>query len=229
MKIFIQKLLKFLKAFLIWVFAASIVSVVFFRFIPPPFTPLMLLRCCGQKIQGREIRLRKQWRSLDDISRYYPMAVIASEDQNFLNHHGFDVDAIRKAFKNNSRKNKVKGASTITQQVAKNLFLWPGRSWIRKGLEVYFTLLLEVFWSKKRIIEMYLNISEMGDGIYGAEAASKEYYKKSALRVNASQAALVAAILPNPRKWKPNRPTPYLHARQSWILRNMKRLGKPDF
>ena len=226
----LQRVGQFIKKFMIWSFIASIVSVIFFRFVPPPFTPLMLIRCVEQKLHGKEVRMTKDWESLDHISKNYVMAVIASEDQNFYNHYGFDFNAIQKAFKNNSKKKvKIKGASTISQQTAKNLFLWPGRSWVRKGLEVYFTFLLEVFWSKKRIMEVYLNIAEMGDGIYGVEAASKFYFSKTALQVPAPQAALVAATLPNPRKWKPNHPTGYIYARQSWILRNMKRLAYPNF
>lgn len=230
MKEFLPKLFKTLKYTLWWFLGASIISVIFFRFIPPPLTPLMLIRCVEQKLSGKEIRLNKDWTSLDKMSKHYPLAVIASEDQNFMNHYGFDFTAIRKAFKNNSRKKvKIKGASTITQQTAKNLFLWPGRSWIRKGFEVYFTILLEIFWSKKRIMEMYLNIAEMGDGIYGVEGASQFYYKKPSRSINPPQAALIAAVLPNPRKWRPTHPTGYLRARQNWILTNMKRLAHPDF
>lgn len=225
-----KKILKVVKYAVLYWFAVSIISVIFFRFVPPPVTPLMLIRNVEQWKKGKEIKLTKHWKGIEKISPQLPAAVIASEDQHFISHHGFDLEAIEKAYKQNSRrKKKIKGASTISQQVAKNVFLWPGRSWIRKGFEVYFTLLIELFWSKERIMEVYLNVAEMGEGIYGVEAAAQTYFKKSCSRLNAPQSALIAAILPNPRKWKPNKPTSYLYARQRWILRNMANLGKVKF
>ena len=152
-----------------------------------------------------------------------PLAVLCSEDQLFMEHNGFDMKAIEKALEYNDKKKgkKLRGGSTISQQTAKNVFLWQGRSWLRKGLEAYFTLLIEVMWSKERIMEVYLNVIEMGDGIYGTEAAAQEYFQKSAAKLTASQAALIAAVLPNPRKWSPANPTGYIKKKQQWILRQM--------
>lgn len=219
-------LLKLIAAFII----ISVFFVVLYRFVPPPATPLMIIRLVENLAEG-DFKFRKDWEPLKNISPHLVMAAMASEDQNFISHFGLDFDAIEKARGFNMRKKgkKIRGASTITQQTAKNLFLWPGRSWLRKGFEVYFTFLIEIFWSKKRIMEVYLNIIEMGDGIYGAEAASLIYYKKSADRLTRSQAALIAATLPNPRRWTPVNPTDYLTRRQRWILKNMNNLDKPDF
>ena len=191
----------------------------------------MFIRCNEQLWSGKKLKLKKDWTSLEDISPYMAKAVMASEDQLFMEHWGFDTHSIKKAFESNNRKKKkgIKGASTISQQVAKNVFLWPSRSWLRKGLEAYFTVLIEIFWSKKRIMEVYLNVIETGDGIYGAEEASQIYFKRPAKKLTASEAALIAAVLPNPRKWSPAHPTDYIHKRQEWILFNMKRLGNINF
>ena len=218
---------KRLKKVLLWMFLLSIFFVILYRFVPPPLTPLMLIRCNEQLWNGKKLKLKKDWTSLKEMSPAMPQAVMASEDQLFTEHWGFDTQSIKKAFDNNSRKKKkgIKGASTISQQVAKNVFLWPARSWLRKGLEVYFTTLVEIFWSKKRIMEVYLNVIETGDGIYGAEAASRTYFKKPAKKLSASEAALIASVLPNPRKWSPLKPTEYIYKRQQWILFNMRRLG----
>lgn len=161
-----------------WFLSLSVFSVVLFRFVPIPITPLMIIRCIEQKGDGKKMKLDKDWMSLDEISPVMPLAVIAAEDQNFEEHVGFDIDAIKKAEEYNKKHKgkRVKGASTITQQTAKNVFLWPSRSWVRKGFEVYFTLLIEVFWSKKRIMEVYLNVIETGDGIYGVEAAANIHH-----------------------------------------------------
>jgi monofunctional biosynthetic peptidoglycan transglycosylase len=209
----------------LYFFIVSVVSVIVFRFIPVPVTPLMLIRCAEQTIHGKELRLYKKWKSIDEISPKLQLAVVASEDQLFLDHHGFDVEAIKDALKFNGKHKRVRGASTISQQTAKNLFLWPSRSWIRKGFEVYFTVLLEVLWSKERIMEVYLNIIEMGDGVYGAEGAAQTYFHISAKQLSASQCAQIAAIVPNPIKYKLSHPTPFIYARQSWILRQMNNLG----
>src|SRR6185437_5456528 len=212
------KVWKKLRKVLLYLFLFSILSVIFFRFIPIPLTPLMLIRCNEQLWSGKKLKLKKDWTSLENMSPYMAKAVMASEDQLFMEHWGFDTHSIKKAFESNNRKKKkgIKGASTISQQVAKNVFLWPSRSWIRKGLEAYFTVLIEVFWSKKRIMEVYLNVTEMGDGIYGAEKASEIYFKRPAKKLTASEAALIAAVLPNPRKWSPTHPTDYIHKRQEW-------------
>jgi len=220
-----------LRVILLYVFLSSIFFVLLYRFVPPPVTPLMLIRCNQQLWSGKKLKLKKDWASLDELSPKLPLAVMASEDQLFMKHWGFDTQSILKAFENNSRKKKkgIKGASTISQQVAKNVFLWPNRSWLRKGLEVYFTTLIEICWGKERIMEVYLNVIETGDGIYGAEAASEIYFKKPAKKLNANEAALIAAVLPNPRKWSPVKPTPYIIERQQWILFNMNRLGTIKF
>ena len=215
------------KKILFYFFIASILSVIAFRFVPPPFTPLMLVRLVEQAIDPKkELRLQKTWLGFEEISPNMMQAVIAAEDQNFMNHFGLDFVAMKKAYKNNARGKRIKGGSTLTQQTAKNLFLWQGRSYFRKGLEAYFTVLMEVFWSKKRIIQMYLNIVEMGDGIYGIEAAAQYYYKKSAVDLSPTQAATIAAILPNPCRWSASKPTGYIVQKRNWILRNMNNLGK---
>jgi monofunctional biosynthetic peptidoglycan transglycosylase len=181
----------------------------------------------------REKMFRKKWVPLSQISDELQLAVIASEDQLFLEHIGFDIQAIRKAIDHNQRtKNKkIKGASTISQQTAKNVFLWPGRSWFRKGLEVYFTTLIEFFWSKERILEVYLNVIEMGNGIYGAQAASKYYFKKDAKQLTRWESAFLAAILPNPSKYRnnPNNPSDYILERQFWIVDQMEHLRSGEY
>jgi len=221
----IKKVFRFIGKAILYFFAASIIGVLVFRFIPIPFTSLMIIRCAQQKIAGKEVRMYKKWKSLENISSKLSLAVVASEDQNYLEHDGFDVKAIEDAMKYNERHKKKKGASTISQQTAKNVFLWPSRSWVRKGFEVYFTFLIEKLWSKERIMEVYLNVIEMGDGIYGAEAASQAYFNKSAKNISASQAALIAAILPNPVKWKLSNPPAFIYAKQRWILQQMNNLG----
>ena len=221
-------LLPYLKKTVYVFFIGSILSVIVFRFVPIPFTPLMIIRVFEQWADGKPARLVKDWESIEELSKNIPLAVMASEDQKFITHWGFDTEAIAKAYKNNQRKRKktIRGASTISQQVAKNVFLWPGRSYIRKGFEVYFTVLIEIFWSKERIMEVYLNVAEMGDGYYGAEAASFKYFHCSAARLNRDQAAWLACILPNPRKYSPTRPSAYLQKRHAWIRRNMENLGE---
>jgi monofunctional biosynthetic peptidoglycan transglycosylase len=204
--------------------AASVAGVLLFRFVPVPFTPLMLIRLVEQRSEGKPMRLEKSWRSLDRISPHLPEAVVASEDQRFFQHRGFDWDAIGSAFTANGRGKRKLGASTISQQTAKNVFLWPDRTWLRKGLEAYFTALIETLWPKRRILEVYLNVIEMGDGVYGAEAAARRYFQVPASDLTAAQAALIAASLPNPRVWSPARPTGYLQRRQTWILRQVDHL-----
>lgn len=212
------------RATLAFFLSTALVTLVFV-WVPPPFTPLMLIRCAGQLADGRPLRLHKDWVPLEDISPHLVAAVVAAEDQQFFDHRGFDFESIRSAFTVNLKGRRKLGASTITQQTAKNLYLWPDRSWVRKGLEAYFTFLMETFWSKRRILTVYLNVIETGEGIYGVEAAAREYYGVSAKRVSRGQAALLAAILPNPRRWSPERPTAYLLRRQAWILRQMALRG----
>ena len=222
---FIKKLLRrIVVAFL----ASTILSVVALRFIPVWFTPLMFIRLAEQVKEGRELRLSHHWVPLDEMSVEMPIAVIASEDANFMTHHGFDFKAIESAAKRNMQhpeKRKL-GASTITQQTAKNVFLWPGRSWVRKGFEVYFTTLIELFWPKERILEVYLNSIETGEGIYGVEAIARENWGLHAHQLSKQQCALIAATLPNPRKFSSKTPSPYMVKRQSRILREMNYVRK---
>ena len=220
--------MKIIKKTLKWIvvafFASTILSVVALRFIPVVVTPLMLIRCYQQVKAGEELKLSHDWEPLEHISPHLPIAVMASEDANYLTHHGFDYEAIEKAMERNKKhpeKRKL-GASTISQQTAKNVFLWPGRSWVRKGFEVYFTLLIELMWPKERIMEVYLNSIEMGDGIYGAEAVAEAHFNTDAKSLTREQCALIAATLPNPRKFSSKNPSAYMLKRQKRILREMK-------
>jgi len=229
---FLLKVLKFILKTILWFFIITIGLTILYRFVPVPVTPLMLIRCYEQKRDGKDMKLKKDWVSYEEISPALPLAVVAAEDQLFLKHYGFDFNAIEKALKNNEKKSKrkkMKGASTLSQQTAKNVFLWPSRTWVRKGFEVYFTGLIEIFWSKQRILEVYMNVVEMGDGVYGAEAAAEHHFKKSASKLNRSESALIAAVLPNPRKWSASKPTGYISGRQAWILRNMNNIERLDF
>lgn len=221
-----KKIWRFILKLLIWFFSLSIISVIIFRWVPVPVTPLMLLQCVKQGFDDkREVRLKKDWVSLDEISPDLQLAVVCAEDQNFLEHSGFDLDAIEKAVKHNKTHKRKRGASTISQQTAKNVFLYDGRNWIRKGLEVYFTFLIEVIWSKERIMEVYLNVSEFGDGIYGAEAAAQHFFKTSAKKLSRSQAAVMAAVLPAPRRFSAKNPSSYVRKRQLWIMGQMNNWG----
>ena len=220
---------KVIKYFVILFFGSSVFFTILYRFVPPPVTPLMLIRKFETRHDNKKTSIDKDWTKLEDISPYLITAVVASEDNNFREHFGFDFDAIKKVSEYNKKGKRVKGASTISQQTAKNVFLWPARSWLRKGMEAYFTLLIEVLWGKKRIMEVYLNVIEMGDGIYGAEAASRHYFEKPAKKLNPREAALIAAVLPNPRKWSPARPTPYISKKASWILNRIDKLGTINF
>ncbi len=203
----------------------NIILVLVFRFVPVPTSGLMVQRRVESWSSGRPYASRHRWVPLEEIAPCLGVAVIAAEDQNFIDHFGFDWQAIEKAVQHNEKSRRKRGASTVSQQTAKNLFLWNSRSWTRKGLEAWFTLLIEAGWSKKRILEVYLNIVEFGDGIYGAEAAARTYFGKSAKRLTPSEAALLAAVLPNPRKFKANAPSEYIRGRQAWILSQMRQLG----
>jgi monofunctional glycosyltransferase len=227
-KIWIRFWRLFLKALLIF-FVSSFLLVIAYRWIPVPFTPLMIIRVAEQISDGKEIKLKKDWQSIEKIAPHFPLAVVAAEDQLFLKHWGFDLKSMERAFDQNKKGKRIKGASTISQQTAKNVFLYPGRTYFRKALEAYFTLLIELTWPKERILEVYLNVIEMGDGIYGAEAASQNYFRKPALKVSAPEAALVAAVLPNPRRYSAVKPTSYIQGRQQWILKQMRNLGKLEF
>ena len=212
-----------------WFLTISLVWVLIYRFINPPITLLMLQRAVERKIDGKDLKIDKSWLPIEDISTNLKRAAIAGEDANFLNHMGFDFKAIETAFEKNKKGKRIRGGSTISQQTAKNVFLWPGRSYIRKAFEAYFTVLIELLWGKERILEVYLNVIEMGDGIYGSEAAVQNYWGKSANSMSKSQAALLVAVLPNPRRWNPARPSRFVYYKQSLILRNMRGLKKLPF
>lgn len=223
-----QKIWKWIKRLTALFFILSIISTILFRFIPVPVTPLMIIRCVEQVFDGEVPKLQKDWIPMKEMSPNLVLAVISSEDQKFAEHFGFDFEAIEKVAKQNVKLEKrgkpIKGGSTISQQCAKNVYLFPQRSYIRKAFEVYFTFLIEIFWSKKRIMEVYLNVIEMGDGIYGAQAASKTFFKKDAKDLTAAEAATIAAVLPNPRKWNAGKPTGFIIKRKNWILRQMSHL-----
>ncbi|MBQ7471202.1 MAG: monofunctional biosynthetic peptidoglycan transglycosylase [Prevotella sp.] len=203
-------------------FASTILAVVAYRFVPVYITPLMLIRCAEQVKAGESLKLHHHWIPLDKMSPHMPVAVMASEDGRFLLHHGFDFEAIEKAAAHNMKSKRKHGASTISQQTAKNVFLWPGRSWMRKGFEVYFTALIELMWSKQRIMEVYLNSIEMGEGIYGVAAVAKHHFGKDASELSRADCALIAATLPNPRVYSSKSPSNYMLKRQSRIQREMR-------
>lgn len=220
-----MKFLKVLKKIVLWYFIITIAGVVLLRFVPVYFTPLMGIRCVQQVFKGERLKLKHKWIPLDEMSPKMPMAVIASEDNRFPDHFGFDVVEINKAIKERER-GRHRGASTITQQTAKNVFLWPSSSWIRKGFEAYFTVLIEIFWSKERIMEVYLNSIEMGDGIYGVQAVAEANFDKDASDLRAGECALIAATLPNPLKFSSKHPSKYMLKRKAQILRIMRQLPK---
>jgi monofunctional biosynthetic peptidoglycan transglycosylase len=204
----------------------SLIQVISLRYVNPICTPLMLGRWVSGKLSGDSVGIDYRWKPLNEISTSLQKSVIASEDRKFFYHHGFDWDAIETNWdKLEDGQKNVKGGSTISMQTARNIFLWQGRSWVRKGLEAYYTVLIEFFWGKKRILEMYLNVIEMGSGIYGAEAASQEYFHHSANFLAPPEAALITAVLPNPRKWSPVKPTSYIKRREAIILHRM--MGTP--
>lgn len=216
-----KKIQRFFRWIVLLFFGSTILSVLLLRWCPVYVTPLMLIRCAQQVKHGEKIRLRHHWVPMEEISPYLPIAVMAGEDQLFLQHHGFDFDQIGKALKERQKGKRQRGASTISQQTAKNVFLWPSASWIRKGLETYFTCLIELSWSKKRIMEVYLNSIEMGDGIYGAEAVSQLHFGIPAAQLSRANCALIAATLPNPLKYSSRTPSPYMLRRQTWVLNQM--------
>ena len=217
-KLFLKKFVAlFAKASLLFV-VLSLVGVIFYRFVPVPLTPLMVFKSVGSVFSEKKIGINHDWVPIEKISKSMQRAVIKAEDYRFYQHNGFDFEAIQKAIEYNKRHKKKIGASTISQQTAKNVFLWPSRSWVRKGFEVYFTVLIEFFWTKERILEVYLNVIELGPGVYGVEAASQKYFKKAAKKLNNSEASLMAAVLPNPIKFKIDKPSRYVLRRQRKIL-----------
>ena len=221
----LKKLYKFLFKSVIWFIILSVLWVLLYKWIPIPATPLMAIRYFEAKEAQTNKIWKHHWVNLDKISKQIQLAVICSEDQNFIKHNGFDIKAIEKAFDYNKTRKRLRGASTISQQTAKNVFLWPQRSWLRKGLETYFTFLIEQLWSKARIIEVYLNSIEMGNGVYGIEAASQYWFGKSASRLTKDEAAAIASILPNPRLYKANPPSNYIQGRKEWIKKQMVYYG----
>ena len=228
MNTLIQKIKQTIKWIVVAFFASTILSVVALRWLPVYFTPLMFIRLGQQVDEGKSMTLHHHWVPMEQISPSLPIAVMASEDARFSEHHGFDYKAIEHAAMRNMKhpeKQKL-GASTISQQTAKNVFLWPGRSWVRKGFEVYFTLLIELMWSKERIMEVYLNSIEMGDGIYGADAVAEWHFNTTAANLTKAQCALIAVSLPNPRRFNSARPSGYMLKRQARILREMRFVKK---
>ena len=224
------RILRFLLRLVVACVILSVLAVLLLRWIPPPGSAFIAQRQVQAWWTGeRDFRLRHEWVGWGEVSPELRIALVAAEDQKFPEHHGFDWDAIDAAWQHNREGRRVHGASTISQQTAKNLFLWPGRSWLRKGFEAYFTVLIETLWPKRRILEVYLNVAEFGDGIYGAEAASRAYFRKPAARLSRREAALLAAVLPSPRKLHPDRPSRYLLAAAAWIERQAQQLGGPDY
>lgn len=212
------------------VFLFSVVLVLCLRWVPPPTSAFMIERYVETLFEGnRQTTIRYQWVDWESISPEMPLAVVAAEDQMFPHHWGFDFEAISDAMEESKRGRRLRGASTITQQVAKNLFLWPGRSYVRKGLEAYFAILLELLWSKNRILEVYLNIVEFANGIYGVDAAAKTLLGKSPAKLTRDDAALLAAVLPNPRRFKVRHPSGYVLRRQQWIEQQMQQLGGKSY
>lgn len=208
---------------------ASEVLVLALRWLPPPTTAfVMARRIDGWTGEAASVPIRRQWVAQSGIAPEMFLAVVAAEDQRFPDHHGFDLQAIGKALDDRER-GKIRGASTITQQVAKNLFLWSGRSFVRKGLEAWFTVLIELNWPKRRILEVYVNVAEFGDGVYGVQAASRQFFGRDARQLNAAQAARLAAVLPNPKHYSAARPGPYVLRRQRWIERQMIQLGGRNY
>ena len=216
-----QKIFRFFWLLFLWFNIISFAVVLLFKFVPVPFTPLMGIRALEHNSAGKDMICSHEWVPIDEISLNLQKAVIASEDGRFLEHSGFDFEAMQKAFKNNSKGKKLKGGSTISQQTAKNVFLWQGRSYVRKGLEAYYTVLIELVWGKKRIMEVYLNSIEMGDGVYGAEAAAKHWYRKDASSLTRYEAAGIAAILPSPRRYKASNSSSYINRRKAKISREI--------
>ena len=225
----IRKIFRWIWKAMLWFIGLSILSVIIFKWVPIPFTPLMITRIIEFKLDGNDAIYSHKWVPLEKISPNLPKAVIASEDGNFLIHSGFDFKAMQKAYKNNNKGRKLKGGSTISQQTAKNVFLWQGRSYVRKGLEAYFTVLIELIWGKKRIMEVYLNSIEMGNGVYGAQEAARHWYTKKAIDLTPKEAAGIAAILPNPRKFKASNSSTYIIKRKDKIMRVMRHIGKIEY
>lgn len=217
-----------IQCFLRWIvllfFGSTILAVLVYKWVPVYVTPLMLIRCAQQVHRGERIRLKHHWVPLDSMSLYMPVAVMASEDQRFLVHHGFDFKEIGNAVQERMSGRRHRGGSTISQQTAKNVFLWPKSSWVRKGFEAYFTVLIELVWGKHRIMEVYLNSIEMGDGIYGAEAVAQQHFSRESVNLTRANCALIAATLPNPLRFDSSHPSSYMLRRQTAIMRQMRHI-----
>jgi monofunctional glycosyltransferase len=220
-----KKIIQFIKKGVLWFLEISFLVVVIYKFVPVPVTPLMVSKTIEQKLKGEEIICSHDWVPLEEIAPNMQKAVIASEDGLFLKHYGFDFTAMKKAFKNNNKGRRIKGGSTISQQTAKNVFLWQGRSYIRKIFEAYFTVLIETVWGKERIMEVYLNSIEMGKGIYGVQAAANYWYQKPAANLSAKDAAGIAAILPNPIRFHATNSSSFINKRKIKIMKVMRSLG----
>ncbi len=218
-----KRIVRILSITILTLFMLSIAWVILYKFIPVPYTPLMISRLIEE-----DTPIRHEWVSIENITPELILAVVASEDNLFTQHNGFDIDAIKQARKEAEEGKRLRGASTISQQTAKNVFLWNGRSWLRKGLEAYFTILIEAVWSKERIMEVYLNSIEMGNGIYGASAVAKHHFRKTPDKLTRAECALIAATLPNPRKFSSKNPSKYILKRQQAILKNMKNIWKVE-
>ena len=223
-----KRLLVWLRNLCLFILFFPVLQVLIFKWTPVYVTPLMVIRSVGQKMEGRQLRLEHQWVPLAEISQSLCQAVVASEDNLFLTHSGFDFEQIKKAREKAEQGGRLRGASTISQQTAKNVFLWQGRSYIRKGLEAYYTLLMEWMWGKERIMEVYLNSIEMGDGIYGAQAVATAHFNKKASQLSRSESALVAATLPNPHRFNSARPSAYVKKRQTQILSLMNKIERVE-
>lgn len=222
-------MLKFLRKVIMWVlivfFGSSIGMVFVYKYLPVYITPLMVIRLFEQNKDDKPLRLKHRWVPMERISGELPLAVWASEDQRFFTHNGFDFKEIENAIEERNSRGRLRGASTISQQTAKNVFLWPGQNWLRKGLEVYFTKLIEWIWGKERIMEVYINSIEMGDGIYGAQAAAKQFWGHDAASLSREESAMIASALPNPLRRNCKSPSAYMLQRQGQILHQMKLLG----
>ena len=226
---FIKRFFTFILKTLLGFVLVSLALVILLKWVPVPLTPLMLIRSFEQNQENKGSDWQHEWVPLEHISKNLQLAVICSEDQNFLKHNGFDLKAIQKAYNDNQKGKRLKGASSISQQTAKNVFLWPERSWLRKGLETYFTFLIELIWSKERIMEVYLNSVEMGPSIYGAEAASWHWFGKPASKLSQPEAAAIAAVLPSPLLYRAHPATDYIEGRKLWIVQQMYFFGKLEY
>ncbi len=219
-----RKLQLFLRWIVLLFFGSTILAVLIYKWCPVYVTPLMIIRCAQQVSHGEKLRLKHHWVPIDSMSIYMPVAVMASEDQRFLTHNGFDFIEINKTLEERRSGKRFRGGSTISQQTAKNVFLWPKASWVRKGLEAYFTVLIEFIWGKERIMEVYLNSIEMGDGIYGAEAVAQQHFGRRAITLTRPNCALIAATLPNPLKFSSKEPSSYMLKRQTAIMNQMRHI-----